>query len=544
MVRFSDLGIGPDLVIALERQGITEPFEVQRESIPDSIQGRDVCCRAPTGSGKTLAFGLPLLARTERAKSKRPTSLILTPTRELAEQIRTVLTPLAKAIDMDVLSVYGGVAYRNQLRGLEDGAEVLVACPGRLLDLIDRRAVSLNDVSIIVLDEADRMADMGFMEPVCDIIEMCSEQRQTILFSATLDDDVIDIVEKYQNDPVTIEVGPEEVSMDSMEHMFWTVKNHNRAEVAAQIVRKSGRSIIFCRTREGVNRLGDEMFQEEISSTILHGGLNQNQRDKAMRKFSTGRTMVLIATDVASRGIDVEGVNCVINYDPPENGKAYKHRSGRTARAGTSGIVISFVPKSKQRGYTRIQSNVGIKCRFTLPQIETLKENEFELVPPEKEDRSSRRGGRSNGRRSSGGSRNNRSRNNSGRDRRGGDRRGGDGPNRNSGGNRGGDRRGGDRRGGDGANRNSGGNRGGDRRGGDGPNRNSGGNRGGDRRGGDGPNRNSGGNRGGDRRGGDRRGGDRRGGDGPNRNSGGNRGGDRRGGNRAKSDGRKSTFRS
>ena len=526
MVRFSDLGIGPDLVIALERQGITEPFEVQRESIPDSIQGRDVCCRAPTGSGKTLAFGLPLLARTERAKSKRPTSLILTPTRELAEQIRTVLTPLAKAIDMDVLSVYGGVAYRNQLRGLEDGAEVLVACPGRLLDLIDRRAVSLNDVSIIVLDEADRMADMGFMEPVCDIIEMCSEQRQTILFSATLDDDVIDIVEKYQNDPVTIEVGPEEVSMDSMEHMFWTVKNHNRAEVAAQIVRKSGRSIIFCRTREGVNRLGDEMFQEEISSTILHGGLNQNQRDKAMRKFSTGRTMVLIATDVASRGIDVEGVNCVINYDPPENGKAYKHRSGRTARAGTSGIVISFVPKSKQRGYTRIQSNVGIKCRFTLPQIETLKENEFELVPPEKEDRSSRRGGRSNGRRSSGGSRNNRSRNNSGRDRRGGDRRGGDGPNRNSGGNRGGDRRGGDRRGGDGANRNSGGNRGGDRRGGDGPNRN------------------SGGNRGGDRRGGDRRGGDRRGGDGPNRNSGGNRGGDRRGGNRAKSDGRKSTFRS
>ena len=494
--------------MALERQGITEPFEVQRESIPDSIQGRDVCCRAPTGSGKTLAFGLPLLSRTERAKSKRPTSLILTPTRELAEQIRTVLTPLAKAIDMDVLSVYGGVAYRNQLRGLEDGAEVLVACPGRLLDLIDRRAVSLNDVSIIVLDEADRMADMGFMEPVCDIIEMCSEQRQTILFSATLDDDVIDIVEKYQNDPVTIEVGPEEVSMDSMEHMFWTVKNHNRAEVAAQIVRKSGRSIIFCRTREGVNRLGDEMFQEEISSTILHGGLNQNQRDKAMRKFSTGRTMVLIATDVASRGIDVEGVNCVINYDPPENGKAYKHRSGRTARAGTSGIVISFVPKSKQRGYTRIQSNVGIKCRFTLPQIETLKENEFELVPPEKEDRSSRRGGRSNGRRSSGGSRNNRSRNNSGGDRRGGDRRGGD-------------RRGGDRRGGD-------------RRGGDGPNRNSGGNRGGDRRGGDGPNRNSGGNRGGDRRGGD----------GPNRNSGGNRGGDRRGGDRAKSDGRKSTFRS
>ncbi|MFQ3344357.1 MAG: superfamily II DNA/RNA helicase [Candidatus Thalassarchaeaceae archaeon] len=518
MVRFSDLGIGPDLVTVLERQGIIEPFEVQMESIPDSMEGRDVCCRAPTGSGKTLAFGLPLLERTKRAKSKRPTSLILTPTRELAEQIRTVLTPLARAIDMNVLSVYGGVAYRNQLRGLEDGAEILVACPGRLLDLIDRRAVSLNDVSIIVLDEADRMADMGFMEPVCDIIEMCSENRQTILFSATLDDDVIDIVEKYQVDPVTIEVGPEEVSMDSMEHLFWNVKNHKRSETAAEIVRKSGRTIIFCRTREGVNRLGDEMFEEQISSTILHGGLNQNQRDKAMRKFSTGRTMVLIATDVASRGIDVEGINCVINYDPPENGKAYKHRSGRTARAGTSGIVISFVPKSKQRAYTRIQNSVGIKCRYVLPQVETLVEHEFELVPPEREERGSkRRGGNNDRRRSSGGNRrgndrssgnrrgNDRSSGNSGGNRRGNDRSSG-----NSGGNSGGNRRGNDR---------SSGNSGGNRRGNDGPSRNSGGNR----RGNDGPSRNSGGNRRGNDGPSRNSGGNRRGNDGPSRNSGGNR---------------------
>ena len=464
------MGIGPDLVQVLERQGIIEPFEVQRESIPDSIMGRDVCCRAPTGSGKTLAFGLPLITRTEKATSKRPTSLILTPTRELAEQIRTVLKPLAKAVDMDVLSVYGGVSYRNQLRGLENGVEILVACPGRLLDLIDRRAVSLANVSIIVLDEADRMADMGFMEPVCDIIEMCSEDRQTILFSATLDDDVTDIVQTYQHDPITIEVGPEEVSMDSMEHFFWTVKPHMRSEVTAEIVRKSGRSIIFCKTRAGVNRLGDEMFQEEISFTTLHGGLNQNQRDKAMRKFSTGRTMVLIATDVASRGIDVEGINCVINYDPPENGKAYKHRSGRTARAGTNGIVISFVPKSKQRAYTRIQKNAGIKCRYTLPQVETLEEQEFVLVPPEKEEREGRGGRRRNNRRSSsGGYRNRSSRNNSGGDRRGNDR-----PKRNSGG----DRRGNDR---------PKGNSGGDRRGNDRPKRNSGG----DRRGNDRPKGNS-----------------------------------------------------
>jgi superfamily II DNA/RNA helicase len=398
LVLFSDLGIGPDLVSALEKQGIIEPFEVQRESIPDSILGHDVCCRAPTGSGKTLAFGLPLLARTQMADKKRPTSLILTPTRELAEQICTVLKPLAKSIGFNVLSVYGGVSYRNQLRGLEDGVEILVACPGRLLDLIERRALSLKNVDIIVLDEADRMADMGFMEPVCEIIEMCSENRQTILFSATLDEDVIDIVKTYQTDPVTIEVGPEEVSIESMEHYFWKVKNHKRVEVTAEIVRKSGRSIIFCRTRLGVNRLEEELRGEGISCTPLHGGLNQNQRDRAMRKFSTSRTMVLIATDVASRGIDVEGVNCVINYDPPENGKAYKHRGGRTARAGTNGVVISYVPKAKERIYSRIQKEVGVKNRYTLPQIELLEENEFELIPPERGDRSERKGRGQSGR--------------------------------------------------------------------------------------------------------------------------------------------------
>ena len=400
MVLFSDLGIGPDLVHALEKQGISEPFEVQRESIPDSILGHDVCCRAPTGSGKTLAFGLPLLARTQLAKSKSPTSLILTPTRELAEQICSVLKPLAKAIGVNVLSVYGGVSYRNQLRGLEDGVEILVACPGRLLDLIDRRALTLKHTNIIVLDEADRMADMGFMEPVCKILEMCSKERQTILFSATLDDEVSEIVEKYQDNPITIEVGPEEVSIESMDHYFWKVKNHKRVDIAAEIVKKSGRSIVFCKTRRGVDRLEQDLIEKGIACTPIHGGLNQNQRDRAMRKFSTGRTMVLIATDVASRGIDVEGINCVINFDPPENGKAYKHRGGRTARAGTSGIVVSFVPKSKERIYSRIQKEVGIKYRFTLPQIEVLSENEFELVPPEKGDRSDRKGrrGRSRGR--------------------------------------------------------------------------------------------------------------------------------------------------
>jgi|TARA_B100001094_G_scaffold308391_1_gene340985 superfamily II DNA/RNA helicase len=381
VVQFSDLGIEPSLVSCLADQGITEPFEVQIEAIPSAMEGRDICCRAPTGSGKTLAFGLPLISRTLPAKPKKPTALILTPTRELAEQIRNVLDPLAWDSRMKVLSVYGGTSYGKQLRGLEKGVEILVACPGRLLDLLKRKALSLEDVSIVVLDEADRMADMGFMEPVCRIIDKCTSEPQMILFSATLDRDVSKLVKSYQDDPVRIEVGPKEISMDSMEHLFWNVKPHNKTEVAVKSVRRSGRSIIFCRTRAGVDRLSDEMQLDSVALSSLHGGLNQKQRDRAMRKFSSGRSMVLVATDVAARGIDVEGINCVIHYDPPDDAKAYKHRSGRTARAGNSGVVISFVKRNEQRSYNRIQREVGIRKRFTDPRPEELKKNEFNLIP-------------------------------------------------------------------------------------------------------------------------------------------------------------------
>ena len=381
MVRFSDLGIEPTLVSCLADQGITEPFEVQIEAIPSAMEGRDICCRAPTGSGKTLAFGLPLISRTVPAKPKKPTALILTPTRELAEQIRNVLDPLAWDSRMKVLSVYGGTSYGKQLRGLEKGVEILVACPGRLLDLLKRKALSLEDVGIVVLDEADRMADMGFMEPVCRIIDKCTSEPQMILFSATLDRDVSKLVKSYQNDPVRIEVGPKEISMDSMEHLFWNIKPQKKTEVAVKSVRRAGRSIIFCRTRAGVDRLSDEMQLDSVPLSSLHGGLNQRQRDRAMRKFSSGRSMVLVATDVAARGIDVEGINCVIHYDPPDDSKAYKHRSGRTARAGNSGVVISFVKRNEQRSYNRIQREVGIRKRFTDPRPEELKKNEFNLIP-------------------------------------------------------------------------------------------------------------------------------------------------------------------
>lgn len=376
MVTFYDLGIGSSLVRALNREGITEPFEVQCEVIPDALLGRDVCCRAPTGSGKTLAFGLPMLARMTQAESKRPTALILTPTRELAEQIRKVLNPLAKSIDLETLSVYGGTSYGKQFRALENGVDILVACPGRLLDLLGRNALSLNDVEIVVIDEADRMADMGFMKPVSKILEACGKDRQTVLFSATLDDEVAVLIKKYLNKPVHIGVGAKEISIDSMRHVFWKTDRGGKTTLSANIVKRYGRTILFCRTRRGVEQVGKEMKAERLDCSTLHGGLNQRQRDAAMARFKNGKSSVLIATDVAARGIDIEGVTCVIHFEPPENGKAYKHRSGRTARAGERGVVISFVQKSQQRAVNRIQREVGIKRRYTEPDVEALEEQE------------------------------------------------------------------------------------------------------------------------------------------------------------------------
>ena len=380
MVSFEDLGVEPILVEVLKKQGILEPFEVQIESIPVGMEGRDVCCRAPTGSGKTLAFGLPLLSRTQEAEPRRPTSLILTPTRELAEQIFKVLDPLAYELQLYVHAMYGGSPYNKQFRALDRGVDILVACPGRLIDMMERGAVSLEDVGVVVLDEADRMADMGFMEPVCKILDKCKPDRQTILFSATLDDEVADLVRDYQTDPVTIEVGPKEVTMESMTHYFWLMPNSKKSSIASELIRKCGRTIIFCRTRAGVDRVGDEMQFEGMAIETLHGGLSQRQRDGAMSRFQHGECMALIATDVAARGIDVEGVNCVIHYDPPENGKAYKHRSGRTARGGASGIVISLVQKPQKKQYVKIQREVGIRVEFEPPEFTTLPEFEVEYI--------------------------------------------------------------------------------------------------------------------------------------------------------------------
>jgi superfamily II DNA/RNA helicase len=383
MSSFAELGLHEALIEGLGRQGINEPFEVQTECIPLLLDGVDVACRAPTGSGKTLAFGLPLLQTLPAAAPHRPTGLILTPTRELAEQIHNVLKPLAKAMDLFVGSVYGGVSYRPQHRMMERGVDILVACPGRLLDLMDSGVIVLKDTVSIVLDEADRMADMGFMEPVCDVLDRCADDAHVVLFSATLDDEVAQLVEAYQNDPAIVEVGEADVSVTHMDHHFWLMPNSKKSLISCELVRKCGRSVIFCRTRAGVDRVAEEMEMDGVYVTALHGGMTQRQRDRAMETFIHGECMALVATDVAARGLDVEGVNCVIHYDPPENGKAYKHRSGRTARGGASGVVVALVQKPQKKMYSRMQKDVGINEAFVPPDFLALPEFEVEYIPPE-----------------------------------------------------------------------------------------------------------------------------------------------------------------
>ena len=401
ILSFSELGVVPSVVNVLKEQGITEPFEVQAKSIPDILDGSDVCCRAPTGSGKTLAFGLPLLTNCKPAHPNYPTALIVTPTRELAEQISKVLEPLAKQTKLSVLAIYGGTSYGKQRQRLGKGVDIVVATPGRLIDLMENGTIHLDDVNAVVLDEADRMADMGFIDPVCHILDHCAKDRQTILFSATLDDDVATLVKKYQNRPVKIEVGPKEVSMESMKHFFWLMPNTRKSKLTSDAIKKGGRSMIFCRTRRGVDRVGKELRAENLSVAVIHGGLSQNQRDKAMERFIYGDCLALVATDVAARGIDVEGVQCVIHYDPPENGKAYKHRSGRTARAGAYGSVISLVQKPQKRDYHKIQRQAGINIQFTSPEFDKLPER-VEYTPPKQARKGSnhssnqrKRGGRS-----------------------------------------------------------------------------------------------------------------------------------------------------
>jgi len=360
MTTFAQLGLPEPLIATLRRRGIDKPFPIQEMTIPDVLAGRDVAGGAPTGSGKTLAFGLPALARLGRGKSRRPRGLVLSPTRELADQILAELQPLAKAAGRSLAAVYGGVPYGKQRSRLQQGVDLLVACPGRLEDLIEQGVVDLRDVDLVVVDEADRMADMGFLPAVKRILDMTSPDRQTILFSATLDGDVKVLTERYQRNPVRHLSDVQEDAASDAEHHFWKVDRADRPAHVAHLVASISPSIIFTRTRHGADRLAKQLDRAGVRAVALHGGRSQPQRNRALKEFTTGQVHALVATDVAARGIHVEGVASVVHYDPPEDEKAYVHRSGRTARAGASGIVVSLLEAGQVRAARRLQHALGI----------------------------------------------------------------------------------------------------------------------------------------------------------------------------------------
>jgi superfamily II DNA/RNA helicase len=365
---FAHLGVPAFICDALEQRGITTPFEIQAATIADGLAGRDVLGRAPTGSGKTLAFGVPIVANAGevgRCTPRRPAALVLAPTRELAEQITTELRTFSGRIRVD--AVYGGVGYGSQLTALKRGVDVLVACPGRLEDLIQRRDVDLSDVVYVVLDEADRMADMGFMPAVRRLLDQTSPARQTLLFSATLDGDVARLTRDYQRDPVRHEVGEETPDVRAATHRFWTVERVDRNPIVAEVVNAAWPSIIFTRTRHGADRLARQLVKLGIETAPIHGGRSQSQRNRALDDFTNGRVHALVATDVAARGIHVDGVASVIHYDPPEDHKTYVHRSGRTARAGADGLVVSLVQREHERELRKMQRQIGLDEGFTEP---------------------------------------------------------------------------------------------------------------------------------------------------------------------------------
>ncbi|MDA8289708.1 MAG: DEAD/DEAH box helicase [Actinomycetota bacterium] len=365
---FAALGVAPELVAQLERSGILQPFAIQALTIADALAGRDVCGKAKTGSGKTLAFGLPALMRTGRSQSKHPSTLVLVPTRELALQVTEVLEPLGAAVERRVHAVYGGADLEQQAKGLSRGVDVVVATPGRLIDLVDRHAVSLSAIELLILDEADRMADMGFMPQVDWLLRHMPDGRQTLLFSATLDSAVDQLVRRHLSDPVFHEVFSDQPTVEQMEHRFLKVHQMDKVRVVAAIAAGAAKLLVFVRTKRGADRLVQDLRELGVAAAAIHGDLRQGMRERALTRFSEGKLAVLVATDVAARGLDIEGVDVVVHYDPPEDHKAYLHRSGRTARAGEAGVVVTLVLWDQELEVERLQRRVGLR----LPMVEAF----------------------------------------------------------------------------------------------------------------------------------------------------------------------------
>lgn len=362
VMTFGELGLPASLVDTLQRGGVSVPFPIQAQTVPDALTGLDVLGRAQTGSGKTLAFGLPLLARlaasTER-REKAPRGLVLVPTRELARQVAEALAPLAHALDLGLMAVYGGAPIGRQIDRLRHGVDVVVATPGRLIDLLDRAVCTLHRVEITVLDEADHMADLGFVPAVTRILDATPPSGQRMLFSATLDRDVARLVATYLTEPVIHAVAPAAAPL-AVDHRVFVLTAKDKVTVAAEIAAGPGRTLFFVRTKHGADRLAKQLARLGVQATPIHGNLNQNRRDRALAGFVAGRPRVLVATDVAARGLHVDHVDLVVHFDPPNDHKGYLHRSGRTARAGARGTVVALILPTQVRDLARLQDAAGV----------------------------------------------------------------------------------------------------------------------------------------------------------------------------------------
>ncbi|WP_327131657.1 DEAD/DEAH box helicase [Streptomyces sp. NBC_01343] len=374
---FEDMGMPEALLKTLAAQGVTEPFPIQAATLPNSIAGRDLLGRGRTGSGKTLAFGLALLARTagRRAQPKQPLALVLVPTRELAQQVTDALAPYATAVNLRTTTVVGGMSINRQSGALRRGAEVLVATPGRLKDLIDRGDADLSQVAITVLDEADQMTDMGFMPQVTALLKQVQPEGQTMLFSATLDKNIDKLVKMFLHDPVAFSVDPSAGAVSTMEHhVLYVMDETDKKAVATRIAARDGRVIMFVDTKRGVDRLVKKLLADGVRASGLHGGRSQPQRNRTLDWFKTGEVTALIATNVAARGIHIDDLDLVVNIDPPTDHKDYLHRGGRTARAGESGSVVTLVLPDQKRDMSRLMSDAGIS-----PRTAQIKSSDEEL---------------------------------------------------------------------------------------------------------------------------------------------------------------------
>ncbi|WP_217208018.1 DEAD/DEAH box helicase [Streptomyces sp. AC550_RSS872] len=373
---FAGLELPAEVLRTLSELGVREPFPIQAATLPDALAGRDVLGRGRTGSGKTLAFGLPLLTRTagRRAEPKQPLALILVPTRELAQQVAEALAPYAEALRLRMSTVVGGMPIGRQVAALRDGAEVVVATPGRLHDLIERKACRLGRVGITVLDEADQMCDLGFLPAVTEVLEQVHPDGQRMLFSATLDRDVDQLVRDHLRDPVVHSVDPSAGAVTTMDHHVLVVHGPDRYAVATEIAARDGRVLLFLDTKHAVDQLTRHLRASGVHAAALHSGKSQPQRTRTLAQFKNGRITVLVATNVAARGLHVDDLDLVVNVDPPTDPKDYVHRAGRTARAGESGSVVTLVLAGQRREMSRLMAGAGIE-----PTVTKVRSGEAEL---------------------------------------------------------------------------------------------------------------------------------------------------------------------